>query len=59
MARNIKDIKPREPKHSNESNREVITLSSLPDQRNKDQPIVETTTASSKDTQTPLYDEGT
>jgi len=59
MVRNIKDIKPQEPKHSNESNREVITLSSLPDQRNKDQPIVEATTASSKDTQTPLYDEGT
>ena len=59
MVPNIKDIEPWEPKHSNESKREVMTLSSLPDQHNKDQAIVETTTASSKGTQTPLYDEGT
>jgi hypothetical protein len=62
MAPNIKDIKPWEPhnsQHTNDSNREMITLSTLPDEHNKDQPVAETMTASSKGTQTPLHDEST
>ena len=61
MASNTKEINPGESKHPQsvkQSNRELIKLSSLPDEHNKGQTVIETITTSFEG-QTPLCDEGT
>jgi len=57
--KDVKPWKPKDPKNDMEPNYELVTPSSLSDQHSKDQPVAETTTTSSKGTETPLHDEGT